>query len=698
MLASGLMQRSSSNHWVISLYFLLATLPGLSVMPASFALPLAFLISGIVLVKAWLPANGKAVLIVVSLVIWAICVHWLLDDWLSGHTFLSGLYLVVTLKWIESKGRTESMVVTTIGLVLFALSSLSFSGFTALAYLLLGVCGYLYVTLLLSGTATTQMVATSAKILVLGTPIMVLLFVTVPRIQGPLWDLGIVMGLPIELVIDQDQKEQGLTASLQAGQISRLKKSDEPILVAEFSGTVPYKSRLYWRGPVYSNYTGTEWQMRPNWDNRTQLLRKAFRKQQDLDSVITSKRDLVAYEARITANGKRWMYGLDFPYGSSPETFISDEFQVLGIRKLRQEFNYEQRAYLEYTGGRPLSQEERQRFLQLPKKSNRRLVAWGRDMAKGAQTTNERIHRLRVQLASGEYQVTQLPDIDVYPDSLDEFFFERKQGGVEHLASASAIALRAAGVPTRLVSGYRGGSLIALTNFVVVRQANAHVWVEAWDDAIGWQRVEPLDFVTPPKKEERAQAEAPIKKPKVKNSAQAATDTSSAPSVATKTPTKRQERPPESNLSWLRTLSSGLETWVLNYNPETQVELMKKSGLRVVDWKSLLGITALGLALLGTIYGAVLAMSRRRRNNVLFHFEKLNHRLSSKGLECLPHECPHQWLQRIEEPAAQMYPAIAAVVQDYINLRYTPAADAAERQAREARFITNSKRLYGMLS
>lgn len=696
----------SHHHWSISVYLLLAILPGLTQMNSEFSLLVGSLVVIPILGKPWIAAKHKlkTTVVITSIITWVVSVHLVQGEWLSGHTFLSGLYLVIALKWMESQSLNESRLIVTGTLVLFALSSLSFAGFTALAYLILSVCCYVYLSLLINRPAqsrVSRLIAQCAKILALSFPVMTVLFVSVPRIQGPLWDLGIVMGLPIELMIDQDQREKGLTSSLQAGQVSRLKKSDEPILVAEFAGTVPYKSRLYWRGPVYETYSGTEWKIQPDWDNRSRLLRQALRKKKDLDQVITSKSDLVSYEARITANGQRWMYGLDFPYGSSPETFISNEFQVLGIRKLTQEFNYEQRAYLEYSGGRPLTQAERSTYLQLPEDSNARLIAWGKAVEAENLTTQSRIHQLRVHLAEGGYQITQLPDIDVYKDNLDEFFFDRKDGGIEHLASSAAIALRAAGVPTRLVSGYRGGSLIALTNFVVVRQAHAHVWVEAWDDQTGWQRVEAQDFVSPPKREARVQPSSASKKTQTKpNQSKApATTEDQKPAVSTKTPAQPKNKPgSESGLKWLQTLTSGLETWVLNYNPDRQIELMKKSGLRVVDWKSLLGITLIGLLVLGILYGLMLSLTRRKRNKVEYFFERLNKKLEKNQLHCLPNECPSQWLVRIKEPAAQMYPAIAAVINEYIALRYSPDSQIKDDKANETRFINSSKRLLGMLS
>ena len=447
-------------------------------------------------------------------------------NWLNGENAIALLGIVLGLKCLELRQPRDYRVVLLGSLLLLALASLELRAGLAALYLLLAfiilMMGLL--ELELSAYLATSEEAKplddplseakarrglfsliqSLKLGLLVLPITIILFICMPRIQGPLWDLGLVIGLPIELSIDPEKRQQGIKASLRAGQVSRLKQSDAPVLVAEFKSVVPYKSELYWRGAVFDYYDGNVWRLPAGWDNRSQLLAGAFKQRGAVDQVLSKKSNAVEYEARVSANGSRWLYALDVPTGRSTESFISADLQLLAIRRLDREFNYGQSAWLEYQGGRPITEAQRARYLQLPAQANPELRSWGKALS--GLSTEEVIQSLRVHLAQGNYQITQTPDIEESMTSLDEFFFRRKEGGIEHLAGAAAMALRAAGVPTRLVSGYRGGNLIALTNFIVVRQGNAHVWVEAWQDATGWQRVEALDFVAPPTLENRSRA------------------------------------------------------------------------------------------------------------------------------------------------------------------------------------------------
>lgn len=83
------------------------------------------------------------------------------------------------------------------------------------------------------------------------------------------------------------------------------------------------------------------------------------------------------------------------------------------------------------------------------------------------------------------------------PD-LGGFLLEHRRGFCEHFAAAAANLLRLGGVPARVVTGYRGGEWNPWLRTIQVRDANAHAWVEAWDEASrSWLRFDPTDHVAP---------------------------------------------------------------------------------------------------------------------------------------------------------------------------------------------------------
>jgi len=75
-------------------------------------------------------------------------------------------------------------------------------------------------------------------------------------------------------------------------------------------------------------------------------------------------------------------------------------------------------------------------------------------------------------------------------------FFETKKGFCSHYASATAIILRIKGIPTRLVSGFMGGSYNRFANYYLITQNDAHVWVEAFENG-KWSKIDPTEWVAP---------------------------------------------------------------------------------------------------------------------------------------------------------------------------------------------------------
>jgi transglutaminase-like putative cysteine protease len=76
-------------------------------------------------------------------------------------------------------------------------------------------------------------------------------------------------------------------------------------------------------------------------------------------------------------------------------------------------------------------------------------------------------------------------------DPVAYFLFERKKGHCEYFASSMAVMLRALRIPSRLVSGFRGGEFNDLTGQYLVRASNAHSWVEAYFPGQGWVSFDP---------------------------------------------------------------------------------------------------------------------------------------------------------------------------------------------------------------
>jgi len=76
-------------------------------------------------------------------------------------------------------------------------------------------------------------------------------------------------------------------------------------------------------------------------------------------------------------------------------------------------------------------------------------------------------------------------------DPLANFLFVRRAGHCEYFASAMTVMLRAIGIPARYVSGFLPGEYNDVGGDYIVRESDAHTWVEVYFPGYGWITFDP---------------------------------------------------------------------------------------------------------------------------------------------------------------------------------------------------------------
>jgi hypothetical protein len=76
-------------------------------------------------------------------------------------------------------------------------------------------------------------------------------------------------------------------------------------------------------------------------------------------------------------------------------------------------------------------------------------------------------------------------------DAVDYYLFTTKEGACDVAGSAMAIMCRAVGIPARVAVGYLEGMEDPNTNARVLREADAHLWVELYFPGYGWVTFNP---------------------------------------------------------------------------------------------------------------------------------------------------------------------------------------------------------------
>jgi transglutaminase-like putative cysteine protease len=127
-----------------------------------------------------------------------------------------------------------------------------------------------------------------------------------------------------------------------------------------------------------------------------------------------------------------------------------------------------------------------------------RTWALARRLAASSRTPYEYVRRVLAYLADG-FAYSETPLRHAVP--LESFLFDERVGYCQQFSGAMALLLRMGGVPARVVGGFSPGSFSAKRGDYVIRDIDAHSWVEVWFPGYGWTTFDP----TPPASPARSQ-------------------------------------------------------------------------------------------------------------------------------------------------------------------------------------------------
>jgi transglutaminase-like putative cysteine protease len=538
------------------------------------------------------------------------------------------LVMFLALKLLETRAHRDAVVVTFLCYFL-ALTNFFYSQSVTTAVLMLATVLILTASLV-AFNGTRRRLSESARVATMliaqGVPVMVILFFLFPRVSGPLW------GLPA----DAFSGTTGLSDSMTPGNISLLSQSDAIAFRVQFDGSAPDRRRLYWRGPVFWHFDGRTWRAGdvhvsevPEFEPRGQPL---------------------FYAVTLEPHERNWLFALDMPAKVPPGAAATGDFQLHARLPVRNRVRYETSSFLDYRATSGATPNELDAARQVPDDFNPRAVRLAESWRREAVTNERVVERAIEYFKRANLQYTLAPP-PLGRDSVDEFLFETKSGFCEHFSSAFAFMMRAAGVPARVVTGYQGGELNPIDGYVVVRQSDAHAWVEVWTARDGWLRVDPTAVAVPIRVEAGLAAAVPRTDP--------------LPLLG------RVE------LNWLRALRFNWEAlanywnqWVVGYNTERQRDLLSRLGMPSPSWEKMAMALFWLVGLVVAVFSLWLLRRAHGEDPVTAAWRRFCRKLARRGTARRPSEGPHAFAAR----AALEQPHVAADVAEigglYVNVRY----------------------------
>jgi len=138
------------------------------------------------------------------------------------------------------------------------------------------------------------------------------------------------------------------------------------------------------------------------------------------------------------------------------------------------------------------------KYLQLPSTLPQRVKNLAHQLMDNVPNAYDRAELLESFLRSPPFSYS--PQVKATPagkDPVDYFLFDLKSDFCEYFASAMVVMLREVGIPARLVEGFTTGTYDSASASFVVKEQDAHAWVEVYFPQYGWIEFEPTPSQPP---------------------------------------------------------------------------------------------------------------------------------------------------------------------------------------------------------
>jgi transglutaminase-like putative cysteine protease len=305
----------------------------------------------------------------------------------------------------------------------------------------------------------------------LAVPVAMAGFWLFPRLPSPMW------GLP-----DNAVGRMGLGDRMTPSEWLDTLVDDSAAMRVRFLGRTPPREQMYWRGPVLVDFDGQAWTRDPSGGGPGALPGAAIGATLD-------------YEVTLEPTERHDLPILDLPLLAPPGAALNAEFTAVAGDPVNSLLRYRGHSAPQARYGLELRGWQRRRALALPEGHDPRTVALARQWASETPGAEALTRRFMAWLRRDFKYTISAPPVGFH--ATDDFLFSTRQGFCQHFSSAYAVFMRAAGVPTRVVTGYVGGHYNKFGDYWLLKHKDAHAWTEVWVEGSGWVRIDPTAAIAP---------------------------------------------------------------------------------------------------------------------------------------------------------------------------------------------------------
>ncbi len=288
----------------------------------------------------------------------------------------------------------------------------------------------------------------------------VIVFIITPRIGAGLWGKSFFKGF----------KTTGFSERVDFGSFGRVKQDETVIarMILKPDTAGPH----YLRGVTFDYFDGVAWY------DTIRDTRRLFRTFGDFGVKVPD--DARKYEAEIYLEPMESdvVFTIRQPYRiESPGYFIRKN--TAGSFYMRQKYSKRFNYKIFSTDGHYFDDKFIDFYFQYPEKMDS-IEKLSMDITYGIQNDMAKASKLREYLFKnyGYSLYSEEPDEGLSP--VEHFLVNSKRGYCEHFATALTLMLRSVNIPARLVTGFMTSQKNDFGDYYLIRQSDAHSWVEAY--------------------------------------------------------------------------------------------------------------------------------------------------------------------------------------------------------------------------
>jgi len=376
---------------------------------------------------------------------------------------------------LQRLGGTVNFYLTISPVLLLALSYFFYNSVFMLAYSVAAL--YVFVLLLLWARMRASLgeaLRSASMLFAASLPVVALLFMVFPRISFEKKGFGFKESAAIRT---------GHDGLMHIGSDALLVPSKRVALEVWFETGMPAVQQLYFRGSVLYSDRGDVW------------VPLTYRR----DARVLGRRSSaggVDYRMTLYPHKKKWLYLLDYPLSLSRQANYSRDLIATWDTPVEEVFRYEATSQLAPGTSVAVEPHVMEAALQVQRGRDPQAEAVASRIRAEHPDAAARVAALSQWFGGQGLSYTLRPAIPDMEHPVDAFLFGSKSGYCVHFAAAYATMARMAGVPSRVVTGFKGDASKIIENYLVVREEDAHAWVEVYEEGWGWRRIDPTLFAS----------------------------------------------------------------------------------------------------------------------------------------------------------------------------------------------------------